>query len=186
MQNVQNRISDIIQKFEQKSAAFQPQNSSQSMDSRPGPGKIPESQAQPAAPGQAARRAVSFSRELEGLIQQTSTQEGVSPDLLRAVIQTESAGRPDAVSSAGALGLMQLMPGTARQLGVDPLDPKQNVQGGARYLREMAEQFGDLDLALAAYNAGPGAVRRHGGVPPYAETQAYIKKVRGMLADHKR
>ena len=90
----------------------------------------------------------------------------------------ESGYRADAVSPAGALGLMQLMPGTARSLGVtDPLDPLQNVLGGAEYLRQQLERFGSVEKALAAYNAGPGAVERYDGVPPYAETRNYIARI---------
>jgi len=107
--------------------------------------------------------------------------ESVSlPDsLLRAVVEVESGGNSQAVSPAGAQGLMQLMPGTAAELGVtNPFDPKQNLEGGARYLAQQLERFdGDIRLALAAYNAGPGAVKRHGGIPPYPETQRYVESV---------
>lgn len=104
--------------------------------------------------------------------------------LLAAVAQAESGGRPDAVSPAGAQGLMQLMPGTATALGVrDPFDPRQAISGAAQYLSDQLTAFGgSLDKALAAYNAGPGAVRRYGGVPPYAETQNYVKKITDMMA----
>lgn len=103
---------------------------------------------------------------------------GVDPALLSAVAKAESAYNPRAVSSAGAQGLMQLMPATARSLGVDPLDPQQAIDGAARLLSRLLRDFnGRTDLALAGYNAGPGAVRRYGGIPPYAETQTYVKRV---------
>ena len=103
---------------------------------------------------------------------------GVDPQLLAAVAWTESNFNGAARSPAGAVGLMQLMPATARGLGVNPADPTQSALGGARYLAEqLASHGGRTDLALAAYNAGPGAVRKHGGVPPYPETRAYISRV---------
>jgi soluble lytic murein transglycosylase-like protein len=107
-----------------------------------------------------------------------SKRNNVSPTLLLAVIGTESGGRVGAVSTKGALGLMQLMPATAKRFGVtDPMDPDQNIAGGAQYLSFLLDRFGgDAVLALAAYNAGEGAVDRHGGVPPYAETRAYVAR----------
>ena len=106
-----------------------------------------------------------------------SARYGVPANVLAAVAETESGGDPSAVSPAGAEGLMQLMPTTAQGLGVNPLDPTQAVDGAARLLRSDLQQFGSLPLALAAYNAGAGAVERAGGVPPYPETQAYVQKV---------
>ena len=111
------------------------------------------------------------------LFRQAAERYGISADLLAALAQTESSFRPAAVSGAGAQGLMQLMPATARGLGVDPMDPAQAVDGAARLLRSHLKSFGSTTLALAAYNAGPGAVTRYHGVPPYAETRAYVSKV---------
>ena len=118
---------------------------------------------------------------LASLISDAARTHGVDPRLLAAVASRESAFDAHAVSSVGAGGLMQLMPATARFLGVANIfDPRENVFGGAHYLRTLLDTFnGDLDLTLAAYNAGPGAVQKYGGVPPYRETQAYVKAVRG-------
>jgi soluble lytic murein transglycosylase-like protein len=102
--------------------------------------------------------------------------------LYRANIEVESAYRQEAISSAGAIGLGQLMPETAEELGVDPTDPLQNLDGAARYLAMMLETFGDPHLALAAYNAGPDAVRQHGGIPPYRETQDHVARVMAVVA----
>lgn len=102
---------------------------------------------------------------------------GIPPDLFGRLVQAESAYNANALSPAGAIGLAQLMPGTAAYLGVDPRDPMQNLDGGARYLREQYDRFGDWRLAAAAYNAGPGNVQKHGGVPPFAETRNYVAKL---------
>jgi soluble lytic murein transglycosylase-like protein len=107
---------------------------------------------------------------------------GVPPQLLAAVAKVESEFNRHAVSPAGAQGLMQLMPSTARGLGVDAFDPAQAVDGAARILRANLKEFGSVDLALAAYNAGGGAVKKHRGIPPNAETQAYVPKVKAALS----
>jgi soluble lytic murein transglycosylase-like protein len=104
--------------------------------------------------------------------------------MIRAVMQTESAFNALAVSPVGAVGLMQLMPEVATELGVeDPLDPRQNIMGGARYLRQLLDAYGgNVKLTLASYNAGPGAVKRYGAVPPFKETRDYVKRITGLLA----
>lgn len=106
-------------------------------------------------------------------------RNGVPEDLFLRLVQAESNWQPGAVSHKGAIGLAQLMPGTAAFLRVDPNNPRENLDGGARYLRMMYDKFGSWRLALAAYNAGPGAVEEHGGVPPYRETRNYVKTILG-------
>jgi soluble lytic murein transglycosylase-like protein len=112
-------------------------------------------------------------------IDASSKKYGVDPNLIRAVIQQESSYNPDSLSHTGAQGLMQLMPGTADALGVkDPWDISQNIEGGTKYIRDQLQTFnGDIKLSLAAYNAGPAAVKKYSGVPPYSETQDYVVKV---------
>jgi soluble lytic murein transglycosylase-like protein len=110
---------------------------------------------------------------------QMAQVHSIPEDLFLRLVQQESGWHEGAVSPKGAMGLAQLMPGTAALLGVDPSDPAQNLEGGARYLREQFVAFGSWDLALAAYNAGPEAVRQHGGIPPYAETQNYVRVIFG-------
>jgi soluble lytic murein transglycosylase-like protein len=140
----------------------------------------------PAAEPQRARAAVSRARpvppaELALLIERYSTRHDLDPRLVRAVIEAESGYNPRARSHKGAMGLMQLMPATARSLAVsDPYDPEQNVRGGTAYLRRLMDRYGQTELALAAYNAGPEAVDRYGGVPPYRETRTYIERVLGL------
>ncbi len=117
-------------------------------------------------------------RRFDGMIQEAAAGAGVPPAIVKAVIHAESAFNASAVSRAGAMGLMQLMPGTARELGVsDPFRAEQNVRGGARYLRHLHDRYGSWTNTLAAYNAGPTAVDRYQGIPPYAETQQYVRRV---------
>jgi soluble lytic murein transglycosylase-like protein len=114
-----------------------------------------------------------------------ATKYGIDPALLKGLIRQESNFNAAARSGAGAQGLTQLMPGTASSLGVDPSDPAQAIEGGAKYLKQQLDRFGgDPTKALAAYNAGPGAVAKYGGVPPYAETQNYVQKVLGYAAEY--
>ena len=141
-----------------------------------------------AAPGAPAGAAGSASGALaaapaayRSLFEEAGRRYGVAPGLLAAVAKVESGFSRTAVSGAGARGLMQLMPGTARGLGVDPMDPAQAVDGAARLLAQHLRTYGSVPLALAAYNAGPGAVNRYHGVPPYAETQAYVGKVQSAM-----
>jgi soluble lytic murein transglycosylase-like protein len=117
-------------------------------------------------------------------IRAEANRQGVAPDLLRAVISTESAFVPCAVSDKGAMGLMQLMPGTAAAMGVsNPMDPDDNLRGGVRYLGQLLERYGgDLRLALSAYNAGPALVDKFGDVPPIPETQNYVREILRKLA----
>jgi len=119
-----------------------------------------------------------LSTKFDELFNEIARTYNLDPKLLHAIAKVESNYNPRAVSPKGALGVMQLIPSTARLVGVsDPFDPRENIHGGARYLRYLLDKFGDLTLALAAYNAGPKAVEAYGGIPPYAETQRYVRSV---------
>lgn len=121
---------------------------------------------------------------MDSIFEEAANRYGISSKLLRAVAKAESGFNPNAVSKAGAIGVMQLMPSTAKSLGVtDPYDARQNIMGGAKYLKENLDKFQDVELALAAYNAGPGAVKKYGGIPPYKETQEYVKKVMNYMGE---
>jgi soluble lytic murein transglycosylase len=135
--------------------------------------------ARPAAEGGSLSRGL---RAFAHVIRAAAERHGVDTRLVEAIVQTESAGNPTAVSPKGARGLMQLMPERAAELGVrDSFDPTQNVDGGVRHMRDLLQRFGgDVTLALAAYNAGEAAVRSYGGVPPFAETREYVRRVRQM------
>ena len=120
--------------------------------------------------------------DYRALAVQEAQRAGVDPALVLRVLQTESAGQPGAVSPKGAIGLMQLMPQTAKELGVDPNVPEQNIRGGVRYLKQQLDRYqGDVSKALAAYNAGPGAVDQYGGVPPFKETKDYVAHIGGGM-----
>lgn len=120
--------------------------------------------------------------DIKAMIERAANNNNIDPAILDALVATESDYNPSAISSKRAVGLTQLMPDTARSLGVsNPLDPAQNLEGGAKYLSQLLNRFdGNLTNAIAAYNAGPGAVTRHGGVPPYKETKNYVDKVLGL------
>jgi soluble lytic murein transglycosylase-like protein len=128
-------------------------------------------------------RAVPAAVAYDAAIAEAADRYSLDPNLIRAVINAESAFNPFAVSSAGALGLMQLMPSMAAELEVlDPFDPRQNILGGSRYLRDLLDRHhGNVDLAVASYNAGPGAVARYRGIPPYRETRNYVKTVNTFI-----
>jgi len=116
--------------------------------------------------------------QIKALIDAAARQHNVDPDLFDALVNAESSYDPSARSRAGALGLSQLMPDTARGLGVtNPFDPADNLNGGAKYLRSLLDKFGDIPTALAAYNAGPGSIEKYGGIPPYTETKVYVSKI---------
>jgi soluble lytic murein transglycosylase-like protein len=159
-------------------------------------GNPPPSLAQPAQPGPAvpmaamadpAANAQTVPAAYAAKVQELAARYDLSPALIEAVVWQESRWHAEARSPVGARGLAQLMPGTAQDLGVNADDPMANLEGGARYLREQLDRFnGDLEKALAAYNAGPGRVSQAGGVPNIAETRQYVTAVIGRLADHTR
>ena len=152
---------------------------------------VPDAAGAAAVPAHAivdpAIHAASIPPAYSAKVAELSRRFDLSPTLIEALVWQESRWRHDAVSPAGARGLAQLMPGTARELGVNPDDPFANLEGGARYLRQQLDRFdGNLELALAAYNAGPGRVQRAGAVPRIRETQNYVAAIMGRLASHSR
>ncbi len=177
LNNVLQRISEIESKIKSvgstdgmKNEGVSPEEFAQIMQQKinPAPAGIPTR----------AMRNIPVAN-IRQMILKAAKQNNLRPELLEAVVQVESGYNPDALSNKGASGLMQLMPATAHALGVnDPFDPEQNLMGGAKYLRQQLDRFnGDEKKALAAYNAGPGAVTRYNGIPPYPETQKYVNKV---------
>ncbi|HEY5288084.1 MAG TPA: lytic transglycosylase domain-containing protein [Solirubrobacteraceae bacterium] len=140
-----------------------------------------------AAQSESAAGAGAGGGEYGSVIEQAAERYGIDPAVLHGLIQQESGFDPGAQSSAGASGLTQLMPGTASSMGVaNPLNPTESIEGGARYLSQLMSQFGgNTEDALAAYNAGPGAVQQYGGIPPYAETQGYVSKVLGYAETYR-
>ncbi|MBS4759926.1 MAG: lytic transglycosylase domain-containing protein [Clostridium sp.] len=130
----------------------------------------------------------STNADIDALIEQYSAKNGLDSAFVKAVIKQESGFQPKVTSSCGAMGLMQLMPATANSLGVkDAYDPEQNIAGGTKYLKGLLDRFGgDKSLALAAYNAGPNAVAKYNGIPPYKETQNYVKNIMSMYQQYNR
>ncbi len=147
-----------------------------------GPGVHSDLGVTPISPPVADMDGTATPAQISAAIQQAATRHAVPATLVEAVAWQESRFNQGAVSPKGARGVMQLMPATAALLGVDASDLQGNINGGAAYLSQQLSRFGDLRLALAAYNAGPEAVQRHGGVPPYAETQSYVRAIMARLA----
>lgn len=197
---IQNRVQEIRDRIQALQSRIDPPASNQipppaTGDTGPGPRPMPGSFAgvlsgvigqpdsyAPLSPFGAGNSIQGGGNELKALAAKAAESAGIDPKLFESLVQAESAFNPKAVSRAGAQGLTQLMPGTARMLGVtDPFDPAQSLNGGARYLAQMMREFGSEPLALAAYNAGPGAVRKYGGIPPYKETQNYVNKIMSQV-----
>lgn len=174
------RIDQIQQRFgAQRFDAVLASIQSRAAAPSPATGSAPRTSAEP---GAWAERLPERGRAWAPQIQQAAQEAGIDPRLLASLVWAESNFRADARSHAGAIGLAQLMPGTAAGLGVDPHDPMDNLRGGARYLAAQLRRFGREDLALAAYNAGPGRVAQAGGVPAIAETRAYVPRVLSYYA----
>jgi len=180
---VASRVQELETMMSPPAAAPVPTSTSPSTSASPFAAQLSAAQAA-TAPVATAASAPSGANPYEAQIEAAAQRNGIDPSLLRNLVRAESNFNPRATSGAGAMGLTQLMPGTAAGLGVtNAYDPVQSLEGGAKFLRQMLDQFGgDPAKALAAYNAGPGAVQKYGGVPPYAETQAYVQKIMGWMA----
>lgn len=173
-EKAKSRFVDVLDDREKKLRELPPDKTEQKRPPIPGLAS-PDS-------SEAGKSPDASKKEWESRIAPLAEKYGIEEALVRAVIRMESGGRPSVVSHKGAMGLMQLMPGTAKMLGVeDPFDPVQNLEGGIKYLSQLSDKYkGDLTKTLAAYNAGPGRVDACGGIPPFAETQNYVKNVLSM------
>ena len=172
---IQGRIEEIERRIRPKKELPEPPKQERFVD------VLEREEAKKPLPGAASAgvRIPEVAEGWEAHIPRLAAQYGIDESLVRAVIRMESGGKTDAVSHKGAMGLMQLMPGTAKMLGVDdPFDPVQNLEGGIKYLSQLSDKYnGDLTKTLAAYNAGPGRVDAYGGIPPFAETQKYVRSI---------
>lgn len=176
-EGVKSRIAELRSRMEAPETGFS--QVLQSKSPAPMTGEITFNENRPMNPFEGVMAPSVGQTQLRALADSVARREGVDPKLLAAVVEAESGWDPMVRSDKGAQGLTQLMPDTAREVGVtSPLDPEQSLMGGARYLKKMLSRFnGDVTLAVAAYNAGPGNVEKAGGIPNFAETQTYVKRV---------
>ena len=189
-QAVSARIQQLQTLIERTQEGISPSTSAAAPSASVAQGSSPDfatALAAASSPGASTGAAGSSTSQYDAAIEQAALRNGVDPAVLHGLIQQESGFDPSSQSSAGASGLTQLMPGTASSMGVaNPLDPAESIEGGARYLGQLTKEFGgNTTEALAAYNAGPGAVRQYGGVPPYPETQSYVTKVMGYAESYR-
>lgn len=199
IQQIENRISQMEAKLDGNSGMIRPSGGKPAITSNRNPGSSAvsfESLLNSMSDEKPTRATSSTSapsawkgdsKDYDGMITEAAKKHGVEESLVRAVIRQESAFNPKATSSCGAQGLMQLMPDTAKELGcTDGYDPYQNIMAGTKYLRQLLDRFdGNMTKAIAGYNAGPGAVEKYGGLPPFTETQDYVAKVLGNYRNYK-